>query len=357
MQERNFILTDVMKSGYHQQLDNFLDYHNLVDQEITHDHQYYTVTNFPLDQYKRKLAVIDICDASYGLFDQQEFVDELDRRLQKLRNLGFSIIIANPWESLSNISNPSIEPKVKQVIERYTKDTKNFIWTGGNSWFWQMMHQRYRNRKFAIGHSIKKYDFFYLNKYPRSHRVQLFKKLKSARLLDNSLYSFLSKGEKLDPKYELPWVDVNNYPMYGFDRDIYELPYNHSAYNIVSETHDSGETFITEKIWKPIIMQQIFVVHSRPHYLKTLRELGFQTFGSVFDESYDEESDSSKRIDKIVDLCKFLKLQDPHKMYKATESIRQHNAEHFFRESAVKGVVNETVLGLLKSFDSSQISS
>jgi hypothetical protein len=104
-------------------------------------------------------------------------------------------------------------------------------------------------------------------------------------------------------------------------------------------------------------MQQIFVVHSRPHYLKTLRGLGFQTFGSVFDESYDEEIDSDKRIDKIVALCKFLKSQDAIKMYAATESVRKHNAEHFFRESAVKSAVNQTVLGLLKSFDSSKIPS
>jgi len=355
--ERNFILTDVMKTGYHQRLDNFLDYHTLAGQEITHDHQYYTIANFPLDQYKRKLAIIDICNASYGLFDMQEFVDELDRRLKKLRNLGFIIIIANPWESLTNILNPSIAPKLKQVIERYTTDSENLIWTGGSSWFWQMMHERYRDKKFAVDHSIKKYDFFYLNKYPRSHRVQLFKRLEASHLLDNSLYSFLSEGKRLNPQYELPWVDVNNYPPYGSDQDIYQLPYQHSAYNIVSETHDTGDTFITEKIWKPIIMQQIFVVHSKPYYLKTLRELGFQTFGSVFDESYDEEQNAGKRIDKIVELCKWLKDQDPVKMYEATDSVRKHNAEHFFKESAVKSAVNATVLGLLKFFDSSQISS
>ena len=355
--ERNFILTDVMKSGYHQQLDNFLDYHTLAGQEITHNHQYYTVTNFPLDQYKKKLAIIDICNASYCLFDQQEFVEELDRRLIKLRNLGFAIIIANPWESLNNILNPAIAEKIKQVIERYTTDSKNLIWTGESSWFWQMMHERYQNKNFTVDHSTKKYDFLYLNKYPRSHRVRLFNRLESSNLLDNSLYSFLSEGKRLNPQYELPWVDANNYPFYGRDQDIYELPYNHSAYNIVSETHDRGDTFVTEKIWKPVIMQQMFVVHSTPHYLKTLRELGFQTFHSVLDESYDEEQNAGKRIDKIVELCKWLKDQDPVKMYKATESIRKHNAEHFFKESAVKSAVNATVLGLLKFFDSSQISS
>jgi DnaJ-class molecular chaperone len=75
-------------------------------------------------------------------------------------------------------------------------------------------------------------------------------------------------GEKLKKEYELPWVDQENYPDMGHDQEIYELPYNHSAYNIVSETLINEEVFITEKIWKPIIAQQIFVVHGRQHYLK-----------------------------------------------------------------------------------------
>ena len=141
------------------------------------------------------------------------------------------------------------------------------------------------------------------------------------------------------------------------DQDIYEKPYNYSAYNVVSETHDSGDTFITEKIWKPILMQQIFVVHGKQHYLKDLRDLGFHTFNNTFDESYDTEEDPNKRIDKIVDLCRWLKEQDPQRLYSVTENIRKHNASHFFNESALKKTVNETVLGLLEFFDSSQVSS
>jgi hypothetical protein len=178
-----------------------------------------------------------------------------------------------------------------------------------------MMYNRYQGKTFEVDHSSKKYDFFYLNKYPRSHRVKLFNRLESLNLLKNSLYSFLSEGKRLDKEYELPWVNPMNYPKYGMDQDIYEKPYNHSAYNIVSETHDSGETFITEKIWKPILMQQIFVVHGKPHYLKELRELGFQTFNNTFDESYDTEENADKRLDKIINLCQWLKNQDAQKIY------------------------------------------
>ena len=347
MQERNFILTDVMKTGAHQRLESFIDFSTIEGQQFDMTGEWYTLKNYDLKKYTRRIALIDHTYANDRLWNNKEYWQDLKHRTDHLQQQGFAFVIANPWESQANI----------EQLHRLDIDKKCQYWCGGASWFWWWMYDRYRDKKFAVDHSMKRYDFFYLNKFPRSHRLKLFEKMQSAGLMDNSLYSFIDKGIRLDPRYELPWVDVNNYPRYGADQDIYELPYNHSAYNIVSETHDAGEVFITEKIWKPIIMQQIFVVHSRPHYLKTLRELGFQTFGSVFDESYDEETDSNKRIDKIVELCKFLKQQDPNKMYKATEAIRKHNAEHFFRESAVKSVVNQTVLGLLKSFDSSQISS
>ena len=346
MQERNFILTDVMKTGAHQRLESFIDFSTIQGQQFDMTGEWYTLHQYDCKKYTRRIALIDHKIANRRLWNNKEYRQDLDRRIDYLQQQEFVFVIANPWESQASIE------KLHQL-----DINKKYYWCGGASWFWWWMFDRYQNKKFYVDHSMKRYDFFYLNKFPRSHRLKLFEKIKSAGLLDNSLYSFLDQGIRLNPRYELPWVDINNYPRYGADQDIYELPYNHSAYNIVSETHDAGEVFITEKIWKPIIMQQIFVVHGRPHYLKTLRELGFQTFGSVFDESYDEQIDSDKRIDKIVELCKFLKNQDPGKMYKATESIRQHNAEHFFRESAVKSVVNETVLGLLKSFDSSQISS
>jgi hypothetical protein len=345
--ERNFILTDVMKTGDHQRLESFINFSTIEGQQFDITGEWYTLHHYDLKNYKRKFALIDHRDVNGRLWSNKNYWQDLHQRVEYLQQQGFVFVIANPWESQTNI----------EQLHQLGIDKKCYYWCGESSWFWQMMQEQYQDKKFTVDHSTKKYDFLYLNKYPRSHRVQLFKRLESLNLLDNSLYSFLSEGKRLNAQYELPWVDVDNYPEYGRDQDIYELPYNHSAYNIVSETHDTGDTFVTEKIWKPIIMQQMFVVHSTPHYLKTLRELGFQTFHSVLDESYDEEQDAVKRIDKIVELCKWLKDQDPVKMYKATESIRKHNAEHFFKESAVKNAVNATVLGLLKFFDSSQISS
>ena len=94
-------------------------------------------------------------------------------------------------------------------------------------------------------------------------------------------------------------------------------------------------------------------MHGRHHYLKDLRELGFKTFDGIIDESYDEESDPEKRINKIVDLCKWLKNQDWKVLYEKTKDIREHNARHFFNKEALQIVINKTVLGFLEFADRS----
>jgi hypothetical protein len=218
------------------------------------------------------------------------------------------------------------------------------------------MFNKHYDKKYNFDHSKKDFDFFYLNKTSRPHRELLFKKLSDSQVLSKSLYSFTSKGIELDQRYELPWAPCP-YPKLGLDQDIYELPYNCTAVNIVVETQTDNEQFVTEKIWKPIIAEQLFVVLAKPFYLKELRDLGFKTFDGIIDESYDSEIDIDKRTDKIVDLCKWLQQQNWQNLYLQTESIRKHNAQIFFDKSVIQKTINNTLQKLLEFFDSSQISS
>ena len=57
--QRNFILTDIMKTGAHQTYERFLSTHSLPDQEIDYTGEYYTLHNYDLDAYDRKFAMID----------------------------------------------------------------------------------------------------------------------------------------------------------------------------------------------------------------------------------------------------------------------------------------------------------
>jgi hypothetical protein len=124
-----------------------------------------------------------------------------------------------------------------------------------------------------------------------------------------------------------------------------------------SETQIDNEQFVTEKIWKPIIAEQLFIVLAKPFYLKELRDLGFKTFDGIIDESYDSEIDIDKRTDKIVDLCKWLQQQKWQDLYLQTESIRKHNAQTFFNKSLIQKSINNTLQKLLEFFDSGQVSS
>jgi hypothetical protein len=349
MIKKNFFLTDLMKLGDHVVFEQFIQSNTLKDQEFTFTSDYYRLHNFKFEEYQRKFAIIDHRIVHRDIWQNKEYWEEFIRRIKRLHALGFIFIIGHPWESVENVSNWL---NYKEIL----LDKKYIHWAGSISWFWFLMYEKHKDKKYNFDHSNKKYDFLYLNKQSRPHRKELFDALKKQSLLDNSLISFLDPpyNIKLDRSYELPWVDASNYPRYGSDQDIYEPQFNDCAFNLVSETNDNNhDVFITEKLWKPIIAQQIFVVHGNFGYLKKLREMGFRTFDSVFDESYDQEPDPDKRIDKIVSLCRHLRTVDKDKIYQETVDIRQHNLNRFYDSRALYDAVNETVLDFLEFVDRS----
>ena len=357
--QRNFILTDIMKTGNHQTYERFLDTHSLPDQKIDYAGEYYTLHNYDLDSYDRRFVLIDRAISNNRVCVNSEYQEELLKRVKLLHSQGFKFIMASPWESHENINAGNIYPN-------NIGEVASFNWTGGVSWFWWYMYDKHLNNKFKFTHDhfgsyfYKKYDFLYLNKEPREHRVKLYNKFLKEGVLSNSLYTFLGldKPVRLTQEHELPWVDAKNYPKHGMDQDIYEQPYVDTVCSIVSETNDNDtDVFMTEKIWKPIIAQQVFVVHGNHLYLQKLREIGFKTFGSYFDESYDLEYDRDKKIDAIVSLCKDLKTKDWNDIYRQTLALRQHNYDTLFNKEKLSEQVNKTLISFLEFFDSSQVSS
>ena len=350
MTKKNFFLTDVMKTGNHLLVEDFLTLGRSVEEQIEYTGEYYTLHNYDLKKYNRLFAMIDYDNSHSRLWQNKDYHNDLKNRTDKLEQLGFKFIITHPWESLENMKY-----KIKNYDE-YVKNKKFIRWAGGTSWFWYLMQKKYKGSTLNFNHSQKKYNFLYLNKQSRTHRQKLFNRLKTENILENSLFSFLDNpyNIKLNPKYELPWVDAENYPKYGRDQDIYEPQFNDSSINLISESNDNNhEVFITEKLWKPIIAGQVFVVHGNYQYLKRLKNMGFKTFGQYFNENYDDEQDPDKRIDCIVSLCKELKNMDPLKLYRETEVIRQHNRNLFFNDAALTNAIKETLSVFFKFADGS----
>lgn len=75
--------------------------------------------------------------------------------------------------------------------------------------------------------------------------------------------------------------------------------YNEFFAELVLETYVMGNTFFpTEKTLRPIIAKSPFIVMGPKNYLKNLRNMGFQTFGRWWDESYDY-TEGSLRTEQI----------------------------------------------------------
>lgn len=106
--------------------------------------------------------------------------------------------------------------------------------------------------------------------------------------------------------------------------------YNDSYYSIVAETTCLEEhNQYTEKIAKPIIAKRPFVVFSGSNYLKNLRSLGFKTFHSIIDESYDSEPVLSKRFKLIFEQIEYMLTADPQDIYDRCRPMLEHNHNHF----------------------------
>jgi hypothetical protein len=102
--------------------------------------------------------------------------------------------------------------------------------------------------------------------------------------------------------------------------------YNQTAYSIVAETDaDNSLSFFSEKTAKPLIARRLFVAFTGYKFLSNLRELGFQTFGSVIDESYDDIFNSRERYQVAFDQVRRLCEMDQRKVLKKIQPILEHN--------------------------------
>lgn len=106
--------------------------------------------------------------------------------------------------------------------------------------------------------------------------------------------------------------------------------YNQTHYTAMIETtiHNDFAMF-SEKEAKPIVAKRPFVVFGACGQLEAFRSLGFKTFGSVVDESYDLIQDKETRWQRALDSMMLLTEQDPVDVYKSLESELDHNKKHF----------------------------
>jgi len=90
---------------------------------------------------------------------------------------------------------------------------------------------------------------------------------------------------------------------------------------------------ITEKTFKAIALEMPFVLVAPAGSLAYMREYGFKTFDTVFDESYDTETNDVRRIERVTKLLKeldSLSLKERQQIHRACLPIVEHNFNHFY---------------------------
>jgi hypothetical protein len=81
--------------------------------------------------------------------------------------------------------------------------------------------------------------------------------------------------------------------------------YQQYPINLVTETlFYTLSAFTSEKIWKPMVAGQLFVVMASPYYLQGLRDLGFRTFEPYINEDYDHITDNVHRAEAVAQTMK-----------------------------------------------------
>lgn len=166
----------------------------------------------------------------------------------------------------------------------------------------------------------------------RRHRDIINTHYNNSPCRDRIIFSYTGHAQSgiWDPdvdQHRLHWGTSTQIP-----RDAF-LPlniYNQTYYSIVAETTaENSYSQYTEKVAKPLIAGRPFVVFAGQNYLFNLRNLGFKTFSSVIDESYDSLDDLNQRMKAAWAQVEWLCAQDPTHIYSELEEVLQHNHQHF----------------------------
>lgn len=152
------------------------------------------------------------------------------------------------------------------------------------------------------------YRFLNLNRRERYHRSIMAHFLYTYHN-DKTLWSFLEvrhtpsiiehSDVESDFLEQLPKIiDVE----LDTNETIINLDLQNKAWlNLVSETlfETSDTLFFSEKIYKPLLFGQPFILIGAPHSLKLLRKQGYQTFAPFINEGYDDIIDPTERMKEI----------------------------------------------------------
>ena len=127
-----------------------------------------------------------------------------------------------------------------------------------------------------------------------------------------------------------------------------------SFLHVVTETcYWDDKTHLTEKIFKPIVARQPFVLLGCANNLRYLRSYGFKTFDAWWDESYDSIEDPILRLQAVVkiinDICS-MSDEDLAAMLHAMQHVLDYNYNRFYSKEFIDYCWHELTDNLQATF-------
>jgi len=184
----------------------------------------------------------------------------------------------------------------------------------------------------------------------RKHRIELLNELVNRNLLEKNLISFPDvcpyEGlslKALCKKYSIPEPIVHlpltidngsGYAAASHRIDLWDQA-NNSLIHVVTETvYNGNKQHLTEKTFKPIVMQQPFIIQSCRGSLEYLRRYGFRTFSEFWDESYDDCDDQTRtaKIGQLMQDLNSMSQKEKASLQKAVSNTVWWNQQWFYGE-------------------------
>lgn len=204
--------------------------------------------------------------------------------------------------------------------------------------FWPTSHLSYYYKKydsFFYGKKIKdlkknlkfKNTFLCYNLEPHSHRCELIDKLYESGLFD---YGEISWNKLNDTNHKFKFWEEKILKLDNFDSDPFQRSYhiidNPSFLYLASESR-GDIPFITEKTFKPILIEQPFISLSGKLHHNKLKNFGFELYDEIFDYGFDNKESLEERINGIVDNIKNIKNENYIQLYEKIKDKIRHNKE------------------------------
>lgn len=251
----------------------------------------------------------------------------------------------------SRISNLWYQP----LIERGHKLVVDHLWDSdvaiqssrrGNelelrcpNWMWYLacLEFEFHGYRSYVPQRQKKHSFLMLMNNPRWHRDAILPLLQNQ--LPTAIYSYNSRGITIagdkGANEHTPWQRYMN-PAW----------YNETAFSVVVESYmrntiDGGEmeTEVSEKIFKPLAYYHPFVVAGSMNTLKYLKDQGFATYDTWFDESYDLiQNDRIRLAAACNEIDSAVRRWNKDEIGWDAETVRrtEHNHHHMFDRALVE---------------------